>query len=74
MGTFFDLAEKRTVLNLDRSVPLGRLKLKLIRLTVFSHSVLPSGPETVSACSVSRLVLERCATLFWRVCAARAGT
>ena len=53
LATFLLFAVNSTFLNLDRSVPLGLVKLKLTRLTAFSHSVVPSRPATVIPCSVS---------------------
>ena len=47
-ATLRALAANRAPLKRDRSVPFGRAKPKLMSEMVFSHSVSPSGPATVT--------------------------
>ena len=68
VGTFFDLAEKRTLLKRARSVPLGRPKPKLMSEMAFSHSVSPSGPATAAPASAVRFSLLRCPFVVLRFC------
>lgn len=69
MGTFFVLAANSTALKRLRSVPLGRGKPKLMRLSVFSHSVSPSGPAPLVTCfSPERFSLLRAPLAALRFC------
>lgn len=56
-GTFLALAANRALLKRDRSLPLGRPKPKLMSEMVFSHTVSPSGPATVT-CVKRKLIFR----------------
>ncbi len=59
IATLRALAAKSAPLKRDRSEPLGRAKPKLMSEIVFSHSVSPSGPATVTCTQISILTDNR---------------